>query len=57
LFVQAFGLGGVIATFGLVLDLVGFLPFLIFVLTLDSVRTQPADRTTSAMGRLVIAMR
>jgi hypothetical protein len=32
LFVQAFGLGGVIANFGLVLDLVGFLLFLIFVL-------------------------
>jgi hypothetical protein len=39
LFVQAFGLGGVIAHFGLVLDLVGFLLFLIFVLTLDSVPT------------------
>jgi hypothetical protein len=30
--VQAFGLGGVIANFGLVLDLIGFLLFLIFVL-------------------------
>ena len=32
LLVQAFGLGGVIANFGLALDLVGFLLFLIFVL-------------------------
>lgn len=31
LFLQAFGLGGVIATFGLVLDLVGFLLVLIFI--------------------------
>ena len=31
-FLQGFGLGGVIATFGLVLDLVGFALFLIFVL-------------------------
>jgi hypothetical protein len=30
-FVQGFGLGGVIATFGLVLDLVGFVLFLILV--------------------------
>ena len=29
---QGFGLGGVIASFGLVLDLLGFLLFLIFVL-------------------------
>jgi uncharacterized protein DUF4386 len=32
LFLQAFGLGGLIATFGLVLDLIGFLLFLVFVL-------------------------
>jgi hypothetical protein len=31
-FLQAFGLGGVIATFGLVLDIIGFLLLLIFVL-------------------------
>lgn len=31
-FLQGFGLGGVIATFGLVLDLVGFVLFLIFVI-------------------------
>jgi hypothetical protein len=33
LLLQGFGLGGVIATFGLVLDLVGFVLFLIFVLS------------------------
>jgi len=32
LLLQGFGLGGVIATFGLVLDLIGFVLFLIFVL-------------------------
>lgn len=32
LVLQGFGLGGVIATFGLILDLVGFVLFLIFVL-------------------------
>jgi hypothetical protein len=32
LFLQGFGLGGVIGTFGLVLDLIGFVLFLIFVL-------------------------
>jgi hypothetical protein len=32
LFLQGFGLGGVIGTFGLVLDLIGFLLLLIFVL-------------------------
>ncbi len=32
LFAQAFGIGGAVSNFGLVLDLVGFLLFLIFVL-------------------------
>ena len=32
-FLQAFGLGGVIASFGLILDIIGFVLFLIFVLT------------------------
>ena len=31
-FLQAFGLGGVIASFGLVFDIIGFVLFLIFVL-------------------------
>lgn len=33
LFLQAFGLGGVIASFGLVLDLIGFVLLLVFILT------------------------
>src|ERR1035438_7463483 len=32
LFLQAFGLGGLIASFGLVLDLIGFVLLLLFVL-------------------------
>ena len=32
LFLPGFGLGGVIATFGLVLDLIGFVLLLLFVL-------------------------
>ena len=31
-FVQGFGLGGVIGSYGLVLDLIGFVLFLVFVL-------------------------
>jgi hypothetical protein len=31
LFLQAFGLGGVVATFGLALDLIGFVLLLVFV--------------------------
>ena len=52
-FLQGFGLGGVIATFGLVLDLVAFVLFLIFVLASsiillrrgDAVRNQPLAQT------------
>jgi hypothetical protein len=33
LFLQAFGLGGLIASFGLVLDLIGFVLLLVFILT------------------------
>ena len=48
-FLQGFGLGGVIATFGLVLDLIAFVLFLIFVLASsiiflrrrDTVHTEP----------------
>jgi hypothetical protein len=36
-FLQGFGLGGVIATFGLVLDLIGFLLFLVFVLVSSAI--------------------
>ena len=43
-FLQAFGLGGVIGTFGLVLDLLAFLLFLIFVLVSSVIlfRREPA---------------
>lgn len=43
LFLQAFGLGGVIASFGLVLDLIGFVLLLVFVLisSIVSLRSEP----------------
>ncbi len=37
LFLQGFGLGGVISTFGLILDLIGFLLLLIFILASSSI--------------------
>jgi hypothetical protein len=49
LFLQGFGLGGVIATFGLVLDLIGFVLFLIFVLVSSVIlltRGDPVAATT-----------
>ena len=46
-FLQGFGLGGVIATFGLVLDLIGFVLFLIFVLA-SSVILVRRDATVRA---------
>jgi hypothetical protein len=36
-FLQGFGLGGVIASFGLILDLIGFVLFLIFVLVSSAI--------------------
>jgi hypothetical protein len=48
LLVQAFGLGGVIANFGLVLDLVGFLLFLIFVLASSVIGLSRASVTAGA---------
>jgi hypothetical protein len=49
LFAQVFGLGGVIATFGLALDLVGFGLFLVFVLATSilMVRRAPGRRTVT----------
>ena len=47
-FLQGFGLGGVIATFGLVLDLIAFVLFLIFVLVSTVIllaRTRPIPDT------------
>jgi hypothetical protein len=43
-FLQGFGLGGVIATFGLVLDLIAFVLFLIFVLASSVVFLMRSDR-------------
>jgi hypothetical protein len=50
LFLQGFGLGGVIDTFGLVLDLIGFVLFLLFVLLSSaiSIRDQPSAHATEA---------
>ena len=52
LFVQGFGLGGVIGTYGLVLDLIGFVLFLVFVLLSSAIllkRHAPA-RAMDASG-------
>ena len=51
LFLQGFGLGGVIASFGLVLDLIGFLLLLVFVLvsSVILVMRQSAPDTASAV--------
>ncbi len=43
LFLQGFGLGGVIASFGLVLDLIGFVLFPIFVLVSSAILLRPRD--------------
>lgn len=51
LFVQGFGLGGVIATFGLILDLVGFLLVLVFILVSSLIGLR-RDRSVSARPRL-----
>lgn len=50
--VQAFGLGGVISTFGLVVDLIGFLLLVIFVLasSLVFLRRDPLAQGTPALG-------
>ncbi len=54
---QGFGLGGVIATFGLVLDLIGFVLFLIFVVVsslilLTRQTRSPTPRVESSWVRL-----
>ncbi|HEY1518559.1 MAG TPA: hypothetical protein VGF91_19175 [Solirubrobacteraceae bacterium] len=43
LFLQGVGLGGVIASFGLVLDLIGFVLFLLFVLARSVITLTRAD--------------
>ena len=53
LFLQAFGLGGVIASFGLVLDLIGFVLLLLFVLVSSVIllRREPWIETSLESGR------
>ena len=55
LFLQGFGLGGVIASFGLVLDLIGFLLLLVFVLVSSAIlvmrESAVTEESLSAAGR------
>jgi hypothetical protein len=46
LFVQGFGLGGVIALFGLVFDLIGFVLFLLLVLASSVIMLRRERRVT-----------
>jgi hypothetical protein len=51
LFLQAFGLGGVIATFGLVLDLIGWLMLLVFIVASSAIllrRSEPYPPAATA---------
>ena len=50
-FLQGFGLGGVIASFGLVLDLIGFVLFLIFVLVSSVILLDAPKRAPRHRGR------
>ena len=47
LFLEGFGLGGVINTFGLVVDLIGFVLFLVFVLASSIVMLRRGDPVAS----------
>jgi hypothetical protein len=47
LFLQGFGLGGVIGTYGLVLDLIGFVLFLLFVLLSSAILLRDQGATHS----------
>ncbi len=49
-FLQGFGLGGVIATFGLVLDLLGFVLFLIFVVLSSVILLRRRSAAPKAAG-------
>ncbi len=49
-FLQGFGLGGVIASFGLVLDLIGFVLFLIFVLVSSVILLKRENALPSTAG-------
>ncbi len=52
LFLQAFGLGGVIASFGLVLDLIGFVLLLVFVVvsSIVSLRSERSVGVPAQVG-------
>ena len=52
LFLQAFGLGGVIASFGLVLDIIGFVLFLIFVLVSSVILLRREDTVPNTASSL-----
>jgi hypothetical protein len=52
LFLQGFGLGGVIASFGLVLDLIGFVLLLIFVLVSSVTLVMRKSAAPDAAGAL-----
>jgi hypothetical protein len=51
-FLQAFGLGGVIASFGLVLDLIAFVLFLIFVLVSSVILLTRQNAVPGAAGAI-----
>jgi hypothetical protein len=51
-FLQGFGLGGVIASFGLVLDLIGFVLLLIFVLVSSVTLVMRKSAAPDAAGAL-----
>ena len=56
LFLQGFGLGGVIGTFGLVLDLIGFVLFLIFVLATSITLLGRGDIVQRTRDALAVAV-
>jgi len=51
LFLQVFGLGGVIGTYGLVLDLIGFVLFLLFVVLSSAILLRDRDVAHSIEAR------
>jgi hypothetical protein len=51
-FLQAFGLGGVIASFGLVLEIIGFVLFLLFVIVSSVILLTRENAGSSTAVRL-----
>ena len=51
-FLQGFGLGGVIASFGLILDLIGFVLFLIFVLVSSAILLTRQNEVPDTAGAI-----